>query len=99
MYSPAICQAIDSRRLIRFHYNDQTERTIEPHAYGVNRGQREVLLAYQVAGASRSGEPTGLRLFVVVEMSQLTLLEETFSEPRDGYARDNKIMHQIFCQL
>lgn len=99
MYSPSICQAIDSRRLIQFSYNDYTERTVEPHAYGVTRGQREVLLAYQVAGKSLSGEPTDLRLFVVVEMSHLTLLEKTFSQPRDGYARDHKSMHQIFCQL
>jgi hypothetical protein len=99
MYSPTICQAIDSRRLLQFYYNDYTERTVEPHAYGINHGQREVLLAYQVAGATLSGEPAGLRLFVVVEMSHLTLLEESFSEPREGYARDNRFMHRIFCQL
>ena len=98
MYAPVICQAIKRHSLIQFSY-DFAEITVEPYAYGATRGQREVLRAYQVAGGSLSNEPQGWKMFVVVEMYQLTVLEDTFANPRDGYTRNDKALHRVFCQV
>ncbi len=98
MYAPVICQAINSHHLIQFSY-DFVETTVEPYAYGTTRGQREVLRAYQVASGSLSNEPQGWKMFVVVEMYQLTVLEDKFANLRDGYTRNDKALHRVFYQV
>jgi hypothetical protein len=98
MYAPVICQAIKRHNLLQFSY-DFVETTVEPYAYGTTRGQREVLRAYQVASGSLSDEPQGWKMFVVVEMYQLTVLDDKFTNLRAGYTRNDKALHRVFCQV
>ncbi len=98
MYAPVICQAIKRHNLLQFSY-DFVETTVEPYAYGTTRGQREVLRAYQVASGSLSDEPQGWKMYVVVEMYQLTMLEDKFINLRAGYTRNDKALHRVFCQV
>lgn len=93
-----ICVAINDQRLLRFYY-DPGWRTVEPHAHGMSTAGNEVLRAYQTGGASASGEPVNWKLFRVDRISNLELLEETFSEPRPGYKRGDPQMTQIYCEL
>lgn len=94
-----ICQAIQQRKVIRLNYH-WGFRLIEPHAYGSNDKGHELLRAYQVGGASDSGQPFGWKLFRLDEVHQLHVTEEDFSGPRTGYKRGDKALDkQIYCQL
>ena len=75
-------------------------RTIEPHTYGINMHDNELLRAYQLSGASKSGEQPHWKLFRVDRIESVTLLPENFDGPRDGYVRDDSAMNQlIFAEL
>ncbi len=93
-----ICTAINKRRLLRFYYIPGW-RTVEPHAHGESTQGHDLLRAFQTEGASASGEHVNRKLFRVDLLSNLELLEETFSAPRPEYRRDNKQMARIYCQL
>jgi predicted DNA-binding transcriptional regulator YafY len=94
---PEIYTAIHERRRLRFTYDSGT-RVVEPYAYGVGDGGRELLRAYQISGFSRSRE-RGWKLFHVDEMTDITLLEGTFEGPRLGYMRNDPSMTKIYCEL
>ena len=99
MDRPEICQAINERRAIQLNY-EWGHRTAEPHAYGLNDNGHELLRAYQTGGASESGQPTGWKIFRVHEITGLTVLEEHFSHPRQGYKRGDKALdRRIYCEL
>jgi len=92
-----ICTAIHKRRRLQFRY-DSGVRVVEPYAYGVGDGGRELLRAYQISGFSRSREQ-GWKLFHVDEMNDIQILEEGFEEPRLGYMRNDPSMTKIYCEL
>lgn len=95
----AICRAINERRLIRLTYG-WGNRIVEPHAYGLNDNGHELLRVFQTSGASDSGEPYGWKLLRCDEITSLTVLEDHFSDPRQGYRRGDKaIGEQIYCEL
>lgn len=98
MLNQHICNAIQNRQTLTFSYHG-FPRTVEPHAYGVDQNGHDVIRAYQVGGSSESGEYRGWKLFHVVEMFSLTLQQNTFSKPRDGYKRGDKGMARIYCEL
>jgi hypothetical protein len=92
-----ICTAIHKRRLLKFWY-DSGVRIVEPYAYGVGEGGRELLRAYQISGVSHSREK-GWKLFHVDEMHEIEILEEGFQKPRLGYMRNDPTMTKVFCEL
>ncbi len=95
----SLCRAIRGRRLLRLNYH-WGYRTVEPHAYGLNDNGHELLLVYQVAGASRSGKPQGWKHLRLDEIRELTVLDDTFPGPRPGYRHDDKALdRRIYCQL
>ena len=99
MKYPSICTAINECKLINLVY-EWGSRIVEPHAYGLNDNGNELLRAYQVSGASESGEHSGWKLFQIDEIRSLSVLEKTFSGPRPGYKRGDKALDErIYCQL
>lgn len=92
-----ICTAIHKRQRLQFWYNPGI-RVVEPYAYGVDDGGRELLRAYQISGFSRSREQ-GWKLFHVDEMHEIQILQEGFEEPRLGYMRNDPSMTKIYCEL
>jgi hypothetical protein len=92
-----ICTAIHKRRLLQFWYPSGI-RVVEPYAYGVGEGGRELLRAYQVSGFSHSREE-GWKLFHVDDIHELELREETFDAPRLGYMRNDPTMTKVYCEL
>lgn len=94
-----ICEAINGRRLISFVY-DGHSRTAVPAAYGVHKttGNR-VLRAYQTGGTSSSRPVPLWDLFLVEKIGNLTVLDQTFDADPPSYARDDRHMGEIFCQL
>ena len=95
--NPDICAAIHKRRLVRFSY-DPGIRTVEPYAYGIGDGGRELLRGFQIAGGTRSRE-YAWKLFRVDEIRDLVVLDDTFEGPRDGYMRNDPSMTKIYCEL
>ena len=93
-----ICQAISALQLISFIYDGQF-RVVEPHTYGVDTKGHRALRAYQVRGYTKLGQLPDWRFFHVDRISGLTILQETFSGPRDGYKRGDKAFATIQCQL
>ena len=93
-----ICQAISDLQLIGFIYDDHY-RVVEPHTYGVDKYDHAALRCYQIRGGSASGQTQGWKIFRRDDMHGVTVLEETFSGPRRGYSKDDKIFDTIQCQL
>ncbi len=93
-----IASAIRNRKLLRFGYDGHL-RTVEPHAYGTDRKNRNLLRAYQVAGGSESGEFIGWKLFREDEMVAITETSDTFTGPRPDYKRGDRAIQRIIEEL
>ena len=94
----AICQGIAERKLLRFLYQNST-RIVEPYCYGRTRLGTELLRAFQISGVSRSGHPIGWRLFDAHKMSDLVILQETFSPYRGDYQPQDPKILVTFCRI
>jgi hypothetical protein len=92
-----IREAIENMQLIEFNY-DGGKRIVEPHCYGQSSKGNNVIRAYQVGGYSSSGK-MGWKLYDLSKVSSLTLLEEKFDNPRNGYRRGDSAMSIIYSQL
>jgi hypothetical protein len=72
--------AIAQKRLVTFSFKGLTRRA-EPHDYGISNGTAK-LFFYQVGGESSSAAPFGWRWATVSEISNLEILDGTFSGSR-----------------
>src|SRR5262245_40946200 len=79
-YDELLRSAIAGKRLVAF-VMDGCRRIAEPHDYGILKGERR-LFFYQVGGESRSRPATGWRWAIMTKVSDLELLDRTFSGPR-----------------
>ena len=78
-----IRSAIANKRLLRFTYGG-AERILEPHDYGVHKGE-DKLLAYQREKAGRkSDDVRGWRMFETSKIQDCSVLEETFEGSRQA---------------
>ena len=93
-----ICIAIGNLQLINFSYLGH-DRVVEPHTYGVDIKGHLTLRAYQVRGSSRSGRVPDWRIFHESDMQFVSVLQETFEEPRDGYRKGDRRFSTIHCEL
>lgn len=93
-----VCDAIKSRRLVRFIYEGY-ERIVEPHIYGINTQNHEMLSCYLVGGWSASKPEAGWRNYLVREMHDLQVLAEPFGGARSGFNRGDDAFRQVFCRL
>jgi predicted DNA-binding transcriptional regulator YafY len=93
-----IIEAIRSKRRLAFAYHGG-ERVVEPHTYGLDKWQREILCAYQVSGVSRSGTAQGWRTFVVSELTGLRVDARHFDQARPEYQRNDGAFKSILAQL
>lgn len=92
-------RAITERRIVTLDY-PPGRRRVEPHAFGYSSDGNLLLRAYQVEGASASGEHVNWKLFRLDRVSGL--LDETvsFAGPRPEYKRGDKAMRGgIICEL
>lgn len=93
-----ICNAIQARAVIQFHY-DGGLRVVEPHCHGISRRGKEVLRAYQVQGHSRSGKTVDWKLFEVSKISGLQETGQVFPQNRPGYNPDDRGMRTVHCHV
>ncbi len=90
-----ICSAIQSKQMIQFNYEDST-RIAEPYCYGESKTGNEVLRAFQVKGGSKSGIPSGWKLFRASKMENITITDEYFVIGHD-YGKEPVIKNSYCC--
>ena len=83
-----IREAIESRRVIRFHY-DGGMRTVEPHSHGVTASGEECLIGYQTGGHSTESHPYGWYVFDVAGVEGLVLTDQLAVGLRPGFPEDS----------
>lgn len=76
-----IITAIKEKRVISFNYKGFL-RVVEPHVYGVNGGEYQ-LLGYQIRGSSSQGMLPNWRRFEISLMQNFKILNESFPGRRD----------------
>jgi predicted DNA-binding transcriptional regulator YafY len=84
-------EAIRQKKRIKLNY-EPGERLVEPHALGFSKDGNQLVRAYQVEGASASGEHENWKLFRVDRMGKCINEGSCFDEPRQGYRRGDKAM-------
>lgn len=91
--------AIEGRRLVSIWY-DPGVRVIEPHALGYGSDGQVLLRAFQVSGASVSGQPFHWKLFRLDRIRDTRLNGGSFRKPRPQYQRDDPAMTRgIIAQI
>jgi len=93
-----ICQAIKEMKCLSFYY-DGHKRVVEPHAHGISTAGNEVMRCYQIRGGSNSGNVPDWKMMTVNKISSLSISDESFSGPRNGYRKSDRGMSTIFCEL
>ena len=93
-----VCDAIRTRRLLRFIYEGY-ERVVEPHAYGVNTAGREAVSAWLAGGWSASATEPGWRMYLVDQMRDVAALAEGFDGARTGYNPNDTHYVRVYCQI
>lgn len=93
-----IIEAIENYYILEFDYNGH-HRIVEPHTYGVNHKGNEILAAYQIEGTSDKGDVPVWKQFTTDKISNLKVLNETFSGTRNGYKRGDSRMDEIYAEL
>lgn len=87
----AITAAITNTKTLSIYYEPGL-RLIEPHALGRGSEGQLLLRAYQVSGASASGEHEHWKLFRLDRMGSVTPDDTPSEAPRPGYKRGDKAM-------
>ena len=87
----ALKSAIKNRKVIRLNYTPGN-RLIEPHALGYSKDGNLLLRAFQIEGASASGEHVDWKLFRIDRMNNPEDSGDSFDGPRPGYNPDDPAM-------
>ena len=91
-----LVRAILDHRLVSFRYQGR-ERVVEPHLLGLHEAGEPMLIAYQTAGASRSGDVPGWRTFITTSMENVETLDQSFT-PRSDMRVSSHPMLEIFAR-
>lgn len=75
-----LCEAIQGRHPISFHYENEKKgkRTVHPYAFGKTRANRDAIRAYLKHGVSYSNDEPPWRLYRLDRMRRLHIHKKTF---------------------
>jgi hypothetical protein len=93
----AICEAIRTHLRLKFLYGGK-RRLVEPYCHGTSTTGAEVLRAVQVGSRSKRSRPGVGKLWLVAEMSDLTLAEP-FSPSDPNYKPNDRAMKIVHCRI
>lgn len=93
-----LIQAINSRNLINFTYDNHPIRSAAPHAIYISSANNECLDAFQYDGYSKSGNLPDWRNFKLDKIRNLEILEEKFNIA-DGYKSNSSKYHNHIHKL
>jgi hypothetical protein len=93
-----ICEAIKTKRLLQFSYDDLT-RIVEPHLLGRKTSGKDALSAYLIEGYTESDRAPYWRSYSVEKIEFPVMLDENFTGAREDYNPNDKTMEEIYCRL
>lgn len=93
-----LCHAIAGRSLLMFGYRG-TVRVVEPHLYGRNTAGHDALSAWMQPGWSRTDPDGAWRMFLVDDLSDISILPERFAEARRDYNPRDPHFEEVYCQV
>ena len=103
MNQTILFQAIKNRNLVKFYYNFGSNpgyRTVEPYMIACNKANHHCLSAWFLSGSSESNEGEGWREYILLGISSISVLEQTFSQQRTGYnPEEGKTYHKVQCHF
>jgi predicted DNA-binding transcriptional regulator YafY len=99
----SICDAIANKKIITFMYihNDNSGyRTVEPYQIGYNDIGHKALSAWFLSGTSESDAGPGWREYLIDNISDVTITEDSFTGDRDEYVEGrNGLLDNIECDI
>jgi predicted DNA-binding transcriptional regulator YafY len=90
--------AIQERKLVNFHYEDQPIRQAAPHAVYYSTAGNLNLDAFQYDGYSKTGSLPDWRNFTLDKIRNLEVLDETF-EVAQGYRSYSSKYSKCVCKV
>jgi len=94
-----INEAIENRNLITFQYEGGLRR-VEPFLTGVHRDTgNDILRAWFVSGVSKSGQYNTWKMYTIDKMSNIEIMDETFTGSRPGFNPNDDHMSSIYSHI
>ena len=92
-----LIDAIGSLHRVRLLYADGVERIFEPHTYGIDNDDREMISGWLVSGGP--DEAYGWNVLYLDEAISFKVLADRFPGPRPGYRQGMSWMKRIYSQI
>jgi hypothetical protein len=92
-----LVRAVLDHRVVRFRYQGQA-RTVEPQLVGLHEAGEPMLVGYQTAGGSNSGEIPGWRTFITTAIEEVEVTDEAFAGARGDLVLSAHSMLEIFAR-
>jgi hypothetical protein len=92
-----LVRAILDHRVVEFDYQGY-RRMVEPYLLGLHEAGEPLLLGYQTAGGSQSGEIPGWRAFITTGIGEVEVTSRTFAGPRSDFNPYGEAMLEIFAR-
>ena len=89
--------AVLDHRVARVRYQGR-DRVIEPQLIGIHEAGEPMLVAYQTAGGSQSGDVPGWRTFITTSVEDVEVTDQRFSGPRGDLDITAHRMIEIFAR-
>ena len=89
--------AVLEHRVTRIRYQGR-DRVIEPQLIGIHEAGEPMLVAYQTAGGSQSGDVPGWRTFITTSIEDVEVTDQRFSGPRGDLDITAHRMIEIFAR-
>lgn len=89
--------AILEHRPVTFAYHG-LQRTVEPYLLGIHEAGEPLLLGYQTAGFSQSGELPGWRTFIITKIHHVELGDTQFERRNVDSSTLAQSMLEIFAR-
>ena len=92
-----LVQATLGHRPVTIRYKGLV-RTVEPHLIGIHEAGEPLLVAYQTAGDSQSGDVPGWRTFITTSVESVDVTDERFPGPRGDLDIGAQRMIEVFAR-
>lgn len=86
-----VAKAIETKTVLRLYY-DTGWRLVEPHCLGIGKDGQILLRAYQIHGATKSGDNNNWKLFRLDNPHLLEVTNDNFIGPRPLYNPNDPVM-------
>jgi len=93
-----IYEAIERRHLMQVYYRGYF-RVVEPHVYGCDLRNIDVLKVYQIAGTNELGRHVGWKWFAVSGMDAVLVLSTSFPPTRPEDTLRPKVLQRVYCEV